>query len=586
VRTTSAGKVQVVARTNVGTGESPDYTDVVAESTQDFRLNEWNDVIATWEGMQWYVYYSMEHLFKNNIGWYTDPDGLCVRPPGTVGDCPQEKYVGGQTLEEARVWTTFVGITGQLLMASDQMYSLPEERVELLRRVFPVADIRSVDLYPYHGARPRIYDLRISKPGVGEWDVVALFTWELGTDPVMTIDPERLGLREGWYVYYDQWRKELLGVSRTAFDVDVPAHTCRLISVRPFTGEPQLIATSRHITQGADDLEQAVWDADTGVWSGHSHVVGDDPYELRFLVPPGWIVVTPECRREGALAVLTLRTSDNQLVPWQVEFRRESVQPASAPDVTVTCHRYDDDHVSLDWSGVPGPDLGYRVYRDGRFVAVTGDTRFAERLPGGPGSRSYEVAALGWGGAEVRSAPVGVDVSVTHSATPDAYLLDLDPVSVIQYGPERAKHPYVCRRDATVAPNTSVDGNTLTIADRTFERGLGVLACSEISYELAGRYRELRSWIGLDDEVQGGAVVFKVVADGETVFESPVVFSGDEAREICVPLVGARSMTLVVSDAGDVAGFNWNNHADWADARVIGWQQPEIELESTTRSAQ
>jgi hypothetical protein len=33
-------------------------------------------------------------------------------------------------------------------------------------------------------------------------------------------------------------------------------------------------------------------------------------------------------------------------------------------------------------------------------------------------------------------------------------------------------------------------------------------------------------------------------------------------------------MTLVVSDAEDVAGFNRNNHADWADARLIGQSLP------------
>ena len=73
-------------------------------------------------------------LYMNNICFWTDPDVVCVRPP--------------LTLDQARLWATLVGITGQLLMASDDMPKLPEERVELLRRIFPVADIRPMDLYP------------------------------------------------------------------------------------------------------------------------------------------------------------------------------------------------------------------------------------------------------------------------------------------------------------------------------------------------------------------------------------------------------------------------------------------------------
>ncbi|MEV0136013.1 LamG-like jellyroll fold domain-containing protein [Dactylosporangium sp. NPDC050688] len=56
VRATSAGKVQVVARTNAGLDEMPAYRDVLAESKQNFRLNEWTDVIATWDGAKIALY--------------------------------------------------------------------------------------------------------------------------------------------------------------------------------------------------------------------------------------------------------------------------------------------------------------------------------------------------------------------------------------------------------------------------------------------------------------------------------------------------------------------------------------------------
>ena len=33
-----------------------------------------------------------------------------------------------------------------------------------------------VDIYPLNG-KARIFDLRVSKPGAGDWDVVAVFNW-------------------------------------------------------------------------------------------------------------------------------------------------------------------------------------------------------------------------------------------------------------------------------------------------------------------------------------------------------------------------------------------------------------------------
>ena len=116
-----------------------------------------------WAGMQTAIQATIERLYANHSGFWTDPDVVCVRPP--------------LTLDQARTWATLVGITGQLLMTSDDMPKLGEDRVEILRRIFPVADIRPMELYPLPG-KPRIFDLRLSTPRAGQWDVVALFNWD------------------------------------------------------------------------------------------------------------------------------------------------------------------------------------------------------------------------------------------------------------------------------------------------------------------------------------------------------------------------------------------------------------------------
>ena len=51
------------------------------------------------------------------------------------------------------------------------------------------------------------------------------------------------------------------------------------------------------------------------------------------------------------------------------------------------------------------------------------------------------------------------------------------------------------------------------------------------------------------------------------VFDSGVMRGRQPAKKVSVPLDGAEELLLIVTDAGD--GITCD-HADWADARLIG----------------
>jgi len=265
------------------------------------------DVGLSWEGMQPAINSTLQWLFLNTLAFYTDPDVVCVREP--------------LPLEQARLWASLVGLTGQLLMASDKMYELPEERVELLRRIYPVADIHPMEIYPLDlERRPGIFDVKISKPGVGSWDVVGLFNW--GEEPkVLKLTPGRLGLPAGCYVAVDFWRKELLGVGEV-FEMEVRPQACRVVSIWREEGRPQFVGTSRHITCGADDAVSVSWSDASQVLSGVAQVVGGDPYVVWAYVPKGWRVADSNVTMKGRLAELVLHRRRNGRVRWSMKFDR------------------------------------------------------------------------------------------------------------------------------------------------------------------------------------------------------------------------------------------------------------------------
>lgn len=268
------------------------------------------DVGLSWQGMLNAITSSFQWLFLNTLAFYTDPDVVCVREP--------------LPLEQARVWATLVGITGQLLMASDKMHELPDERVELLRRIFPVADVHPMELYPIEAPqRPAIFDLKVSKPGVGTWDVVALFNWDEAGPRTIELSPQRLGLAGDAWLCLDAWNGALLHAGSGTLAVEVPPTACRVVTYWPDAGRPQFVGTSRHLTQGADDVERVAWNERTLTLSGVSHVVGGDPYRIRIHVPAGYRVLTACATQRGPIAELTLTRPENGPVPWQVAFQRE-----------------------------------------------------------------------------------------------------------------------------------------------------------------------------------------------------------------------------------------------------------------------
>src|SRR5665213_2470643 len=113
--------------------------------------------------------------------------------------------------------------------------------------------------------------------------------------------------------------------------------------------------------------------------------------------------------------------------------------------------------------------------------------------------------------------------------------------------------------------NRSVDGNIMTIAGKTFERGFGTHAESSLFVQLDGKANSFTAQVGIDDEVKQyqPAVEFIVFGDGAKIWSSGVMHANDTARPCNVKLSGVKKLELRVTEIGH------NNHADWADACLL-----------------
>jgi beta-galactosidase len=113
----------------------------------------------------------------------------------------------------------------------------------------------------------------------------------------------------------------------------------------------------------------------------------------------------------------------------------------------------------------------------------------------------------------------------------------------------------------------SQGGRPLRLGGRTFTRGLGVHARSVLTYALGGSYTTFAATIGIDSEVgNGGSVVFRVVGDERTLYESPVMRGGDAPVPVSVDLAGVLLLRL---EALEAENANIADHANWAEARLL-----------------
>jgi alpha-galactosidase len=127
--------------------------------------------------------------------------------------------------------------------------------------------------------------------------------------------------------------------------------------------------------------------------------------------------------------------------------------------------------------------------------------------------------------------------------------------------------------------NQSVEKNPIAIAGRNFEHGFGTHAYSKVTLDLDGRPGMFDAYCGIDDETMGrGTVVFKVIGDKKTLWDSGVM-KGGECQETKVKLDGVKRLSLIVEDGGDGNEFD---HADWGDAVfMLSGVDPKMHKPST-----
>ncbi|WP_263171665.1 NPCBM/NEW2 domain-containing protein [Streptomyces sp. SCSIO ZS0520] len=140
----------------------------------------------------------------------------------------------------------------------------------------------------------------------------------------------------------------------------------------------------------------------------------------------------------------------------------------------------------------------------------------------------------------------------------DTWAGDLDWLNDTNgYGP--------AERDQSNGESAAGDGRPLSLAGKSYEKGIGTHANSDIEVHLGGRCSRFTADVGIDDEIKDyGEVAFSVEADGKVLWTSPKLTGTSDTVPVDLDVTGARHVHLKVTDTDKK---KTGDHGDWAAAK-------------------
>lgn len=501
--------------------------------------------------------------FLNGRVWWNDPDCVMVRK--------------SMALDRARLNASWTAIAGQLFYISDWLPETPPERLDIVKRCIPAHGLtaRPVDVFESDVAK--VWLLTDTRQAARR-DVVGLYNWGGGTDEI-SIKADRIGLpAASAYVGFDFWADKFIPPFRDTITASLPPNSCRILAVRPVSEIPQVLSTSRHVTQGIVDLTGEKWDAASSVLTGTSKVVANDRYELRIILPVGeksWRAtavnvpadVQATFEQDGPKLRVALTSLTSREVKWSVKFEPSKTELAKPHAVTELKATDRFPGVNLSWAD--GKADSYRIERNDGMAFNSSINALSDTSAKYGVTYQYRVVAMNWSKSESPATSVEITPALPKPpAVPSAPTIHLGDLKAT-----RVQNGW-----GQPVPEKSIGGGALLIEGKTYDNGIGAHANAISVYDIPQKATRFVAVVGIDDsqkEDPRSSLVFEVYGNVKEMGEKPAligrspVLSASELRTWAFDLelnTRFKELHLVVTDAGDGIAAD---HANWVDAGFI-----------------
>ena len=228
------------------------------------------------------------------------------------------------TRNQAEAAATSIALSGGNMISGDRLIDLDPAKLEILKKITPSYGDAAVPVDLFDADIPTAFVWHVVRP-FAAWSVVAFFNPALDATVERRFAFRRLGLDPAKvYLAFDFWKQRFVGEVTHELGVTVEPGSVTLLALHAATGTPQVLSTSRHVTQGAIELEDAQWNEAERTLSGISIGPPQSAHDVFVYVPGAhpWTWERPARLRD--YAGYSVKLVDANIVRVHVRFANES----------------------------------------------------------------------------------------------------------------------------------------------------------------------------------------------------------------------------------------------------------------------
>ena len=200
-------------------------------------------------------------------------------------------------LAEAQISATIYGINGSPVMLGDDIERMDEDRLQMIRTIFPRLPecARPLDLFENAELDyPQVFHLKVEREW-DHWDLLAVFN--LGERTLFkTVPLECLGLDpKAGYAVFDFWNQRFEGIEiRGAVSLEVPPESVKLLRIARNREHPWILSTDMHVRQGQAEILDCKWDEEAMTLTVRAQRPTGHEGSIYAHAPKGWAMAEPK----------------------------------------------------------------------------------------------------------------------------------------------------------------------------------------------------------------------------------------------------------------------------------------------------
>ncbi len=269
----------------------------------------------------------------NNIIWRNDPDHIVLSAKEAYRSCTATSLTGSLFMltdqpdlyEKSNLIDAAIRSIPVLMTSPGQVYDVDPSRSSLIAQA--ETEMSGSGPRPFDASTTTttgLFQMDINKP-YENWTVLGRLDER---DRVIPLKDLGLDAKKE-YLVFEFWSKQFRGIQTKQFipgAIDT-AYNCQLFCFREKQIHPQLLATNRHISCGALELEQLQWNNNRLI--GTSNLVADDLYSIYIYEPTGahfkavntGIATLIENVLSGNIRKISFRSTDAASVQWEISYQ-------------------------------------------------------------------------------------------------------------------------------------------------------------------------------------------------------------------------------------------------------------------------